>query len=132
MLGMVLTIGWLPSGKQDLDIYVIVRRTVSFVFPVILMAAMVGLTRLVAMSREHEQQRGYLRGALAWVVPLSVLTMVLSVLLAKPLAWAVFGSEASAELIPPLALMTVGISLHGVATVSSVGSRPWCPPMPSS
>ncbi len=116
MLGMVLTYRLAAQvGKQDLDIYVIVRRTVSFVFPVILMGAMVGLTRFVAMSREPAQQRGYLRGALAWVVPLSILTMVLSVLLAKPLAWAIFGSEESAELIPPLALMTVGISLHGVA-----------------
>lgn len=116
MLGMVLTYRLAAQvSKQDLDIYVIVRRTVSFVFPVILMGAMVGLTRFVAMSREPEQKRGYLRGALTWVLPLGALTMLLSFLLAKPLAWVVYGSYGSAPLVPPLALMTVGIALHGVA-----------------
>lgn len=116
MLGMVLTYRLAANvGKQDLDIYVIVRRTVAFVFPVILMGAMVGLTRFVSMSAEPGRKRGYLRGALAWVLPLGALTMLLSFLLAGPLAWAVFGSYESAPLVPPLALMTVGISLHGVA-----------------
>lgn len=116
MLGMVLTFRLAAMvSKQDLDIYVIVRRTVAFAFPVILMGAMVGLTRFVAMSREAEQKRGYLRGALAWVVPLSLLAMLLAFLLAKPLAWAIYGAYDSAPLVPPLALMTVGITLHGVA-----------------
>ena len=116
MLGMILTYRLAAQvSKQDLDLYVIVRRTVSFVFPVLIMGAMVGLTRFVAMSREPAQQRGYLRGALTWVVPLGVLTMLVSVAFAKPLAWAIFGSEASAGLVPPLGLMIVGISLHGVA-----------------
>lgn len=116
MLGMVLTYRLAAQvSKQDLDIYVIVRRTVSFVFPVILMGAMVGLTRFVAMSKEPDQKRGYLRGALTWVLPLGALTMLLSFLLAKQLAWVIYGSYESAPLVPPLALMTVGIALHGVA-----------------
>ncbi|MBZ0207935.1 MAG: glycosyltransferase [Flavobacteriales bacterium] len=116
MLGMILTYRLAAQvSKQDLDLYVIVRRTVSFVFPVLIMGAMVGLTRFVAMSREPAQQRGYLRGALTWVLPLGALTMFLAVVFAKPLAWVIFGSEASAGLVPPLGLMIVGISLHGVA-----------------
>lgn len=116
MLGMILTFRLAAlASKQDLDIYVIVRRTVSFAFPVILMGAMVGLTRFVAMHREPALQRGYLRGAMTWVVPLSVVTMALSFLLAKPLAWALYGSYDHAGLVPPLALMTVGITMHGVS-----------------
>lgn len=116
MIGMILTYRLAAQvGKQDLDIYVIVRRTVAFAFPVVLMGAMVGLTRFVAMSQESARKRGYLRGALAWVLPLGALTMILSVLLAKPLAWMVYGSEQNAAWIPPLALMTVGMALHGVA-----------------
>lgn len=116
MLGMVLTYRLAAqAGKQDLDLYVIVRRTVSFAFPLILMGAMVGLTRFVAMSGEPARKRGYLRGALAWVLPLSALAMLVSVLLARPLAWAIFGSHESAPMVAPLALMTVGIALHGVA-----------------
>lgn len=116
MVGMVLAYRLAAQvSKQDLDIYVIVRRTVSFVFPVILMGAMVGLTRFVAMSGSSERQLGYLRGALYWVVPLGLLVWGASALFARPLAWAIFGSEARADLMSPLGLMTVGISLHGVA-----------------
>lgn len=116
MIGMVLTYRLAAQvSKQDLDVYVIVRRTVAFAFPVVLMGAMVGLTRFVAMSHEPARKRGYLRGALAWVIPLGMLTMLLSILLAKPLAWMIYGSEENAAWVPPLALMTVGMALHGVA-----------------
>lgn len=116
MLGMVLTFRLAAQiSKQDLDIYVIVRRTIAFVFPVILMGAMVGLTRFVAMSHRLDRKQGYLRGALTWVLPMGMLTVLLSFLFAEPLAWMLFGSEDSAPLVPPLALMTLGIALHGVA-----------------
>ncbi|MBS1548074.1 MAG: hypothetical protein JSU02_12005, partial [Bacteroidetes bacterium] len=116
MLGMVLTFRLAAQvDKQDVDIYVIVRRTVAFVFPVILMGAMVGLTRFVSMSSSLEQKRGYLRGAFTWVLPMGIVAIVLSFLLAEPLAWTLFGTEASSSLVPPLALMIVGIAMHGVA-----------------
>lgn len=116
MLGMVLTYRLAANlSKQDLDLYVIVRRTVNFVFPVILMGAMVGLTRFVSMSREAPQKRGYLRGALYWVLPLGALCMVLFTLLARPLAWGLFDSVDRAGLVPPLGAMITGIALHGVA-----------------
>jgi O-antigen/teichoic acid export membrane protein len=116
MLGMVLTYRLAANlSKQDLDLYVIVRRTVNFVFPVILMGAMVGLTRFVSMSREAPQKRGYLRGALYWVLPLGALCMVLFTLLARPLAWVLFDSVDRAGLVPPLGAMITGIALHGVA-----------------
>lgn len=116
MVGMVLTYRLAAQvSKQDLDLYVIVRRTVSFVFPVLIMGAMIGLTRFVAMSTDPARQRGYLRGALTWVLPLGGLAMVISVLFAKPLAWILFGSGTLSTLVPPSALMIVGIALHGTA-----------------
>lgn len=116
MVGMVLAYRLAAdASKQDLDLYVIVRRTVSFVFPVVLMGAMVGLTRFVAMSASPERQRGYLIGALYWVVPLGLLVWIVSTVFAEPLAWAIFGSETDAPLLPPLGLMCLGISLHGTA-----------------
>ncbi len=116
MLGMVLTYRLAAQvSKQDLDLYVIVRRTVSFVFPIVIMGAMVGLTRFVSMSRDPMQQRGYLRGALNWVLPLGGLIVAIAVIFAKPIAWTIFGTEANADLIPPLGLMALGLGLHGTA-----------------
>lgn len=116
MLGMVLTYRLAAHvGKQDLDVYVIVRRTVSFAFPVILMGAMIGLTRFVAMTNDMAQKRGYLRGALTWVLPLGLAAMAVSVLFARPLAWMLFATEEGVAWVPPLMLMTIGMAMHGVA-----------------
>ena len=71
MLGMVLVFRLAKDrGDMDFDRYVIVRRTVAFAFPAVIMGTMVGLTRFISMSRDTAQQRRYLLGALAWVLPL--------------------------------------------------------------
>jgi O-antigen/teichoic acid export membrane protein len=103
------------SSRTDLDLYVIARRTIAFVFPVVLMGAMVGLTRFTTMSATPTIARRYLRGALSWVLPLGTLIWLLCFLLARPIAWGIYGSEAGIPFIPPLGAMTLGIALHGVA-----------------
>lgn len=116
LLGMVLTFRLAAlQSKEDLDLYVIVRRTVAFLFPMVLLGAMVGLTRYTAMSTSDTVARRYLRGALAWVLPLGVGLWGGCALFARPLAWTLFGSPDKAPLVAPLGLMTLGIALHGVA-----------------
>jgi O-antigen/teichoic acid export membrane protein len=116
LLGMVLTFRLAAlQSKEDLDLYVIVRRTVAFLFPMVLLGAMVGLTRYTAMSASDPVARRYLRGALAWVLPLGLGLWGLCVLFSRPLAWTLFGYDHQATLVPPLGLMTLGIALHGVA-----------------
>lgn len=116
MLGMVLVFRLAKDrGDTDFDQYVIVRRTVAFAFPVVLMGTMVGLTRFIAMSSDQAQQRRFLLGALAWVLPLGLLVCLLGAVLPGPLSWVFFGDHDEAALILPLAVMTFGIALHGVA-----------------
>ncbi len=116
LLGMVLSFRLAADhGKENLDLYVIARRTVAFLFPVVLMGAMVGLTRFVSMSGSADAARRYLFGALSWVFPLGALFAAFGWLFARPLAWMLFDDPADAPLVPPIALMVVGIALHGVA-----------------
>jgi len=116
LLGMVLAFRLAAQqSKHDLDLYVIARRTVAFLFPVVLMGAMVGLTRFVAMDAAPEAARRYLRGALTVVAPLGILVCALGALLAEPLAWILFGNQESAGLVPPIGVMTFGMAAHGVA-----------------
>lgn len=116
LLGMVLSFRLAAEGsKVDLDLYVIARRTVAFLFPVVLMGAMVGLTRYVAMSPSPEVARRYLLGAMSWVLPLGALISLIGFVFAKPLAWMLFDDHGRADLVPPIGIMTVGIALHGVA-----------------
>lgn len=116
LLGMVITYRLAAqASKQDLDLYVIARRTIAFVFPVVLMGAMVGLTRFTAMSASPEVARRYLRGALSWVLPLGCVVWAVCAVFAGPLAWLIYGSAEGIPLMAPLGSMVLGIALHGVA-----------------
>lgn len=116
LLGMVLSFRLAAdNGKVDLDLYVIARRTIAFLFPVVLMGAMVGLTRYVAMSPSPQVARRYLLGAMSWVLPLGALISAIGFVFARPLAWMLFDDYGRADLVPPIGIMTVGIALHGVA-----------------
>ncbi|MBL7962500.1 MAG: hypothetical protein JNM31_01530 [Flavobacteriales bacterium] len=116
MLGMVYAYHLAALfGTQDLDLYVIVRRSVSFLYPVILLGAAVGITRYVAMEHVVERQRAYLRGSLTWVLPLAVLVLLPCLLFADTVSWLLFGDADHGELVPPLGLMIVAVALHGLA-----------------
>ena len=115
MLGMVLAYRLAANmGKQDLDLYVVVRRTVSFIYPLLLIGAAVGLMRFVAMAADPMRQRAYLRGTLRWVAPLGLVLAAIGLIWSKPIAWVLFGPDAGVDLVAPLALMIAGISVHGV------------------
>ena len=64
------------AGREELDLYVVVRRTVSFAFPFVLLGSAVGITRFVAMRGDELEQRRYLTASLGWVIPLALLTML--------------------------------------------------------
>lgn len=102
------------AGREELDLYVVVRRTVSFAFPFVLLGSAVGITRFVAMRGDEPEQRRYLAASLGWVIPLAVLTLVAGLIWRGPLSWIVFGSGAQAHLVPPLALMVASVSLYGL------------------
>lgn len=116
LLGMVLAFRLAAAdGKHGLDVYVIARRTVAFLFPVVLMGAMVGITRFVAMSSSPESARRYLRGAFSVVAPMGILVCVVGFVAARPLAWMLFDDPASHALVPPIGVFTFGMAAHGVA-----------------
>ena len=116
MLGMVLVFRLAKdSSDADFDRYVIVRRTVAFAFPVVLMGTMVGLTRFIAMGRDQAVQRRYLRGALSWVLPLGLLACLICILTPGWISWTCFGTSDGVPLILPMGVMTFGIALHGVS-----------------
>lgn len=116
MLGMVLVFRLAKySSDHDFDRYVIVRRTVAFAFPVVLMGTMVGLTRFIAMGREEAVQRRYLRGALSWVLPLGLVACIGCFFAPGWISWTCFGTREEMPLSLPMGVMTFGIALHGVA-----------------
>lgn len=101
-------------GKQDMDLYVIVRRSVSFVYPLILLGAVVAVTRSVAMRSDPADQRRLLFGAFTWIVPISGLVVIFCWIASAPLARSTFGSSDQFRLIPPLGVMIAGFTLYSL------------------
>ena len=102
------------GGGADLDAYVVVRRTLSFVQPLLLMGLAVGLPRMVAMANARGVQRAYLLAALRLVGITGALGVILALVLPEELARFTFGNSGLAHLMPPLATMALGLSLHAV------------------
>ncbi len=101
-------------GKEDLDLYIIVRRTVAFIYPLLLFGAVVGVTRFVALREEASAQRRYLLAALSWIVPLALLTVLASLLIPGPLAEWIFGTENAQALAAPVGTMIAGFTLYAI------------------
>ncbi|MFN6179062.1 MAG: glycosyltransferase [Flavobacteriales bacterium] len=124
MVGMVLAYRLAAQeGRHELDLYVVVRRTVSFIFPLLLLGAVVGITRFVAMKSRPEERRRYLIASLYWVVPMAGSVFLIGVLFPEQISWVVFGSGSEKDLVPPLALMIAGIALYGLGYSFQRGRR---------
>ncbi len=128
MVGMVLAYRLAAmEGRHDLDLYVVVRRSVSFMFPLLLLGAMVGITRFVAMKSRPEERRRFLIASLYWVIPLCGAVFLIGVLFPEEISWVVFGSGSEKDLVPPLALMIASIALYGLGYSFLRGQRQLVP-----
>lgn len=104
-------------GSTGFSEYAVARRTISIMYPVVLLGLAVGLPRYVANAagrRDEESKARYL-GAALWCIGLSVLVcVVLLNVFASGLAYLFFGSREYASIILPLSLVVAGSALHAI------------------
>ena len=105
-------------GTTGFAEYAVSRRTISILYPIVLLGLGVGLPRYVAIAAgrgDQESQARYL-GATLWCVGLSAVVCVV-ILNAFPggLAYLFFGSREYASLLFPMSLVVAGTSLHAIA-----------------
>jgi O-antigen/teichoic acid export membrane protein len=104
-------------GKTGFAEYAVARRTISILYPIVLLGLAVGLPRYIANAagrRDEESKARYL-GATLWCVGMSAVVCV-AFLNAFPggLAFLFFGSREYASLILPLSLVVAGFALHAI------------------
>jgi O-antigen/teichoic acid export membrane protein len=104
-------------GKTGFAEYALARRTISILYPVVLLGLGVGLPRYVAMAAGRDDQQGekqYL-GATLWCVGLSSLLCVAILnLVPGALSYLFFGSREYAFLLFPMSLVVTGTAVHSV------------------
>lgn len=104
-------------GRTGFSEYALVRRTVSLLQPAVMLGLGVGLPRFIALAQGRGDGVRVSRyfGATLRFVSLAILLVVLALLLGQGVfAYLLFGSAEYHFLIPQLALMLIGLSLHGV------------------
>jgi teichuronic acid biosynthesis glycosyltransferase TuaC len=101
-------------GKNDLDGYVLARRAISFIQPILLVGLAVGLPRMVAFTSDQGLRRSYLQASLRIVLVLCGALAVVSAALPGHMAYALLGTRALSTLIVPVAVMVLGLCLHTV------------------
>jgi O-antigen/teichoic acid export membrane protein len=105
-------------GKTGFAEYAVARRTISILYPIVLLGLGVGLPRYVAMAagRGDEEAKERYLGATLWCVGIAALVCV-GILNVFPggLAYLFFGSWEYASLIFPMSLVVAGTALHAIA-----------------
>lgn len=104
-------------GNTGFSEYAVARRTISIMYPIVLLGLGVGLPRYVANAagRRDEESKARYFGAALWCIGLSVLVCVgLLNVFAPGLAYLFFGSREYASIILPLSLVVAGSALHAI------------------
>lgn len=105
-------------GKTGFAEYAVARRTISILYPIVLLGLGVGLPRYVSMAagRGDEESKARYLGATLWCVGLAAVVCV-AILNAFPgwLGYLFFGSQEYASLLFPMSLVVAGTALHAIA-----------------
>src|SRR5579872_2007604 len=102
-------------GKNGFAEYALARRTISILYPIVLLGLGVGLPRYVATAagRGNEESKGRYLGAALCCVGFSVLVCLAVInVFPKWLGYLFFGSREYAFLLFPMSLVVAGTSLH--------------------
>ena len=101
-------------GEAGFEIYAVIRRTVSFVIPLLMFGLAVALMRFGAMAATDEERWRITWNAGLLVFVVGVLAMAVTWALRSALGFIVFGDHAHDALLPDMGLMLPGLMMHSV------------------
>jgi len=103
-------------GKEGFSEYALVRRTISFLLPALLLGISVGLVRYVSISislKNDKKAFEYFLGSLMIVVPIVLVFLFISYLFREFFSYLILGKEKG-DLVFPLGLSVLGLCLHTI------------------
>ncbi|MCC7303162.1 MAG: hypothetical protein IT233_11015 [Bacteroidia bacterium] len=104
-------------GESGFSEYAVVRRSISFIQPVVMLGVGVGLPRYVAYAMEGKAGASpgdYLKASFRITLLTTILFVVIALLFKDFLAQLFFGNEAYSGLILPLCVCISGLVLHSL------------------
>lgn len=101
-------------GSAGFEIYAVVRRTVSFVIPLLMFGLAVALIRFGAMAATDEERWCFTWNAGLLVLVVGGLVVAITWTFKSLLGFIVFGDHAHDELVPDMGWMLPGLMMHSV------------------
>jgi O-antigen/teichoic acid export membrane protein len=102
-------------GTEGFSEYAIARRTISLLFPFLVLGLPVALPRYIGRANGDPSRCTRYYGATLWCqAALAGLAAACIILFRKEFAYVFFGSETYASLAVPVTLILAGLSLHAV------------------
>lgn len=102
-------------GYDAFSQYALCRRTVSFIFPTLVMGLSVGIPRYIAYASSNtgyqHPDKYFLAGISVLFTNMLLFTLFLN-LFKNHFAFFFFGNSDYAGLVPPISLMIIGLTLH--------------------
>ena len=100
-------------GKAGFSEYAVARRTISLIFPALLLGLPLALSRYVAYTTRDENRSLYYYGAALWCLGFSVAACTALITFFRgAFAYLFFGSPAYAYLALPMGLVLIGLTIH--------------------
>lgn len=101
-------------GNAGFEIYAVVRRTVSFVIPLLMFGLAVALIRFGAMASTDEDRWRFTWNAGLLVLLVGGLVLLVTRIFAPLVGYVVFGDHVHDDLVPDMGLMLPGLMMHSV------------------
>ena len=102
-------------GKDAFSQYALCRRTISFIFPALVMGLGVGIPRYIAYassSSEYQHPDKYFLAGISVLFTSVIFFILLLNLFREPFAFLFFGNSEYAGFILPISLMIIGLMLN--------------------
>lgn len=113
LLGTVLVYRLAANwGESQLDSYVVVRRTISFLQPILLIGSGVALTRFLPRASGKQERRSLYMATLRVSAFFTFPVALLFILFPSYVSGLAFGDDGYRSLMPPVGLMLIGLNLH--------------------
>jgi O-antigen/teichoic acid export membrane protein len=102
-------------GKEGFSEYAIARRTISLIYPALLLGLPLALSRFIAYTKRESGTSCHYYGAALWCLGTTSLAGAgLIVLFRREFAYLFFGSVGYTRLLIPMSLVLIGLTLHSV------------------
>ena len=101
-------------GPKGVGEYSLIKKTISFLQPILLLGFGVGLPRYIAVSKNQKETNGYIKSSILMVTILSIIFIIVINLFSAGFSKLFLGSKSYDYLVLPISFLLIGGNIHNL------------------